>query len=88
MPAPSIVGVSSSELNISWPQPLDSEIRGVVTQYRLYQYVTINDPFAPPEIQQVSFLCSHEFSMFHVKENYKWQGGNVTKVVYIYVWQL
>ncbi|KAJ8045141.1 Usherin [Holothuria leucospilota] len=55
MPAPSIQGLSSSSLNVSWPQPADSEVRGVVTSYSLYQIVTSTDPFAPPEVSQLIY---------------------------------
>ncbi|XP_041469805.1 usherin-like [Lytechinus variegatus] len=54
-PAPSVLGVSSSELNISWSQPQDNEIRGVVISYKLYRYITSDDPFAPPEIQELVY---------------------------------
>ncbi|XP_071494817.1 LOW QUALITY PROTEIN: usherin-like [Diadema antillarum] len=63
-PAPSAVGLSSSELNITWPQPEESEIRGVVVTYSLYKFISSNDPFGPPEIRQLIFFGSGDTRSF------------------------
>ena len=56
MPAPTVVGISSTELNVTWSLPTASQARGNITVYRLYQNMARNlsaDPFASPAYWQV-----------------------------------
>ncbi|XP_076463865.1 usherin-like [Babylonia areolata] len=56
MPAPAIIGITGTELNVSWTQPSVSEARGNITTYRLFQNVATNltaDPFAAPATWQL-----------------------------------
>ena len=64
IPAPRVTGISSSALNVSWNQPPDGEIRGLVVLYNLFQITASNDPFAPPEVEMVS--CKTSLSLVHV----------------------
>ena len=53
-PAPYAYGISNSELNVTWLEPTEREALGVIILYNVYQIVTSDDPFAPPEVEMVS----------------------------------
>ncbi|XP_033110841.1 usherin-like [Anneissia japonica] len=55
MPSPVAVGISSTQLNVSWTEPSTDQARGVIIQYKLYQFLISFDPFAPPESTQLIY---------------------------------
>ena len=66
MPAPTVVGISSTELNVTWSLPTASQARGNITVYRLYQNMARNlsaDPFASPAYWQVRIVNLYGVSL-------------------------
>ena len=57
MAAPTVIGVSSSQANVSWVAPAETQVRGQVISYNIYQYIQTDlskTPFAPPYFWMVS----------------------------------
>ncbi|XP_071962430.1 usherin-like isoform X2 [Antedon mediterranea] len=55
MSSPIVVGISSTDLNVSWIPPSRDQARGAIIQYTLYQFLQSLDPFAPPESTQLIY---------------------------------
>ena len=64
MPAPVVIPVSSSELNVTWQEPTYEQSRGIVTRYSLWFYKASDlekNPFAPPFV----WVVSPKYHAFH-----------------------
>ncbi|KAG9336281.1 hypothetical protein JZ751_002628 [Albula glossodonta] len=79
MPAPRVTSLSASSLMVSWETPLDSDARGVVTEYRVsIQQEQAYSPFAPPVISQVLYSASPEERSYIAKGLKAYRAYNFT----------
>ncbi|XP_078675414.1 usherin-like isoform X2 [Branchiostoma floridae x Branchiostoma belcheri] len=63
MTTPTVVGVSSSEVNVTWQEPDVTQARGEILQYEVYIVRTSTDPFAPPDQAELLYTAGgSEFS--------------------------
>ncbi|XP_071790086.1 usherin-like isoform X2 [Asterias amurensis] len=67
-PAPYAYGISNSELNVTWLEPTEREALGVIILYNVYQIVTSDDPFAPPEVEMLIHTSDGSSSFFIVSD--------------------
>ena len=78
MPAPMIIPVSSSQLNVTWMKPTYEQSRGEVIRYAVWHYKA-NDleqvPFAPPFLWTVSILKVNSVKMSHIINNCNYAGS-------------
>eukprot|EP00058_Branchiostoma_floridae_P024730 XP_002610220.1 hypothetical protein BRAFLDRAFT_76999 [Branchiostoma floridae] len=57
MTTPTVVGVSSSQLNVTWEEPDVTQSRGEILRYEVYIVRTSTDPFAPPDQAELLYTA-------------------------------